>query len=168
MFRTPRRPAPFRRLAALVLLALAAGTAGACGGGDDAPTGPSDPAQDTFAAELGVDLGAMQQVAERLYVQDLVVGTGAAAANNQRLQMRYTGWLPDGRSFDSNVGGAPFAFRIGRGEVIAGWDIGVLGMRVGGRRRLVLGSAYGYGARGAGSIPPHSTLVFEVELLGIE
>ena len=167
MLRTPRRSTFLRRLV-LIAGVCVAGVAAACGGDDNAPTGPSDPTQDTFAAALGVDLSAMQQVAARLYVQDVTVGTGAPAADGQRLSVRYTGWLPNGSSFDSNANGPAFSFRLGRGEVISGWDIGVAGMRVGGKRRLVFGSAYGYGARGAGSIPPHSTLVFDVELLGIQ
>lgn len=101
-------------------------------------------------------------------VTDLVVGTGAEAKSGQRVQVHYTGCLKDGTQFDSSVGGEPFEFRLGAGEVIKGWDHGVLGMKVGGKRKLVIPPALGYGARGAGDdIPPHSTLVFDVELLKV-
>jgi FKBP-type peptidyl-prolyl cis-trans isomerase len=101
-------------------------------------------------------------------VTDLVVGTGAEAKSGQRVQVHYTGWLKSGAQFDSSVGGEPFEFRLGAGEVIKGWDHGVAGMKVGGKRKLVIPPALGYGARGAGDdIPPHSTLVFEVELLKV-
>jgi len=100
---------------------------------------------------------------------DLVQGSGATAAAGQSVTVHYTGWLTDGRKFDSSRDrGQPFAFRLGGGQVIRGWDEGVQGMKVGGRRRLVIPSELGYGARGAGGlIPPDATLVFMVELLGV-
>lgn len=101
-------------------------------------------------------------------VTDLVVGNGAEAKKGQRVRVHYTGWLTNGTQFDSSVGGEPFDFRLGAGEVIKGWDHGVAGMKVGGKRKLVIPPALGYGAQGAGDdIPPHSTLVFEVELLKV-
>jgi FKBP-type peptidyl-prolyl cis-trans isomerase FkpA len=109
-----------------------------------------------------------------LQFQDLVVGTGASAASGQQVSVHYTGWLqnPDGsagKKFDSSVDrGQPFEFPLGAGRVIRGWDEGVAGMKIGGKRRLIIPAALGYGARGAGGvIPPNATLIFDVELLGV-
>ena len=100
---------------------------------------------------------------------DLTVGTGPAARKGQRLRMHYTGRLTSGATFDSSVGRQPFTFTLGGGQVIRGWDEGIVGMRVGGKRRLVIPPDLAYGAAGVPpQIPPNSTLVFEVELLGIE
>jgi len=104
-----------------------------------------------------------------LVIEELVVGTGEAAAAGRKVSVHYTGWLTDGSKFDSSKDrGDPFIFPLGRGHVIKGWDEGVAGMKVGGKRKLVIPSALGYGARGAaGVIPPNATLVFEVELLAV-
>lgn len=125
---------------------------------------PSDPATDTFAAALGVDLTAMTKKSAVLYVQDLTVGTGAEAVTGRVLGMVYTGWLTNGTKFDSNVGSQNFTFTLGAAQVIAGWDQGIVGMKVGGKRRIIMGSALGYGANGSGPIPGNATLVFDVEL----
>lgn len=101
-------------------------------------------------------------------ITDMVVGTGAEAKAGQRVEVHYTGWLTNGTKFDSSVGRRPFSFRLGAGEVIAGWDEGVAGMKVGGKRKLEIPPELGYGSRGAGGvIPPNATLVFEVELLKV-
>ena len=104
-----------------------------------------------------------------LVIEDLVVGSGDAASAGQRVSVHYTGWLADGKKFDSSKDrGEPFMFSLGRGEVIRGWDEGVTGMKVGGTRKLTIPPDLGYGARGAGGvIPPNATLLFEVELLGV-
>ena len=115
-------------------------------------------------AALGVDLTAMTKKSAVLYVQDLTVGTGAEAVTGRVLGMVYTGWLANGTKFDSNVGSQNFTFTLGAGQVIAGWDQGIVGMKVGGKRRIIMGSALGYGANGSGPIPGNATLVFDVEL----
>lgn len=101
---------------------------------------------------------------------ELKVGDGKVAAAGQSVKVHYTGWLTDGKKFDSSVDrGEPFVFPLGGGHVIKGWDEGVAGMKIGGKRKLIIPSKLGYGDRGAGGlIPPGATLVFEVELLGIE
>ncbi len=113
------------------------------------------------------------KTASGLEYLEIRVGTGADAGAGQEVTVHYTGWLqgPDGgvgAKFDSSVDrGQPFAFSLGAGEVIRGWDEGVAGMKIGGKRRLVIPATLGYGARGAGGvIPPHATLIFDVELLG--
>ncbi len=109
-----------------------------------------------------------------LQYQDHVTGEGAEATPGSYVQVHYTGWLfkdgQRGAKFDSSVDrGQPFAFDLGAGMVIRGWDEGVAGMKVGGKRTLVIPPELGYGARGAGGvIPPNATLEFEVELLGVE
>ena len=101
-------------------------------------------------------------------IEDLVAGKGPEAVRGKTVEVHYTGWLADGKQFDSSVGGDPFSFRLGGGEVIEGWDRGVAGMRVGGKRKLTIPPQLGYGARGAPPvIPPDATLVFEVELLSV-
>ncbi|MCI0514384.1 FKBP-type peptidyl-prolyl cis-trans isomerase [candidate division KSB1 bacterium] len=105
-----------------------------------------------------------------LTIQDLKVGTGAEAQALQQVEVHYTGWLTDGKKFDSSVDrGTPFTFQLGAGQVIKGWDEGVAGMKIGGKRRLTIPSQLAYGEMGAGGglIPPNATLVFEVELLSV-
>lgn len=101
---------------------------------------------------------------------DQVVGTGDVAKAGQTVSVHYTGWLTNGTKFDSSVDrGQPFSFPLGAGRVIKGWDEGVQGMKVGGKRKLTIPANLGYGARGAGGvIPPNATLVFDVELLGVQ
>jgi FKBP-type peptidyl-prolyl cis-trans isomerase FkpA len=112
---------------------------------------------------------ASTTTASGLVIDEITEGAGATAAAGQRVTVHYTGWLTDGRKFDSSKDrNDPFVFALGRGQVIKGWDEGVQGMRVGGVRKLTIPAALGYGARGAGGvIPPNATLVFEVELLGV-
>jgi FKBP-type peptidyl-prolyl cis-trans isomerase FkpA len=108
-----------------------------------------------------------------LVIEELVVGDGPQAAAGQKVTVHYTGWLSDngkaGRKFDSSMDRRdPFVFPLGRGQVIKGWDEGVAGMKVGGKRKLTIPPSLGYGARGAGGvIPPNATLLFEVELLAV-
>ncbi len=103
-------------------------------------------------------------------IEDLVVGQGAEAVVGRRVVVHYDGTLTDGSKFDSSVDrGRPFNFELGKNHVIKGWEQGVPGMRVGGRRRLTIPPDLGYGAKGARSkIPPNSTLIFEIELLEVK
>ena len=111
-----------------------------------------------------------QDKVEELKIEDLVVGTGIEAVNGKTVTVNYLGTLTDGTKFDSSYDrGAPFSFNLGAGEVIKGWDQGVVGMKVGGKRKLTVPSSLGYGETGAGEvIPPNATLIFEVELLKVE
>tara|TARA_B110000014_G_C20120756_1_gene593823 strand:- start:1321 stop:1659 length:339 start_codon:yes stop_codon:yes gene_type:complete len=106
-----------------------------------------------------------------LVIENIVVGEGPEAQDHNKVVVNYTGSLEDGSIFDSslNPGRDPFTFTLGVGSVIKGWDLGVRGMKVGGKRKLTIPSDMGYGSQGAGKvIPPDATLIFEVELLGVE
>jgi FKBP-type peptidyl-prolyl cis-trans isomerase len=118
--------------------------------------------------------GKMTELANGLKYTDTTVGTGAEATKGSKVSVHYTGWLYNngakGAKFDSSLDrGQPFAFGLGAGQVIRGWDEGVSGMKVGGKRTLIIPPELGYGARGAGGvIPPNATLMFDVELLGVQ
>jgi FKBP-type peptidyl-prolyl cis-trans isomerase len=102
---------------------------------------------------------------------DIRVGNGDVAKEGSRVRVHYTGWLTSGKKFDSSVdAGKPFDFTLGNGEVIKGWDLGVAGMRVGGKRQLRIPPDLGYGANGTpgGPIPPNATLIFDVQLLNVQ
>ena len=105
-----------------------------------------------------------------LKYEDLKVGTGDEAKSGDTVEVHYTGWLKDGKKFDSSLDRKePFSFKLGAGQVIKGWDEGVAGMKVGGKRKLTIPPELGYGARGAGNvIPPNAELTFEVELLKVK
>src|SRR6185437_2167166 len=114
---------------------------------------------------------SMQEVttSSGLKYVDQVIGAGDAAVVGKTASVHYTGWLENGKKFDSSVDrGQPFSFPLGAGRVIKGWDEGVQGMKVGGKRKLTIPSDLGYGSRGAGGvIPPNATLIFDVELLAV-
>lgn len=139
-----------------------------CGGGDADSAGNADPMPPAPETAPEVDLPAMTQSASGLYLLDLDVGEGEEAVPQQTVTVHYTGWFLDGEKFDSSVDrGETYSFRLGAGGVIAGWDEGVAGMRIGGKRRLVIPPELAYGAAGRSGIPPNSTLVFDVELFGV-
>ena len=133
------------------------------------PANDSTAVTDTYAPELGVDLSAMQQSSTGLYTQDLVEGSGDPAEAGDVVRVHYTGRLPDGTTFDSSVPrGEPFEVTLGQGRVIPGWEEGVEGMKVGGKRQLVIPAELAYGETGSGMIPPGATLIFEIELLDVQ
>ena len=144
------------RSSSIVVLLAVMLIAAACGGGTDTPTSPSLP-------------GAP-------YSQtDVTVGSGTEVVVGRRATVHYTLWLYDpalpeskGRQLQTSVGGAPFAFNVGAREVIAGWDRGVPGMRIGGRRRLIIPPDLAYGSTGRGDVPPNATLVFDIDLLDVQ
>lgn len=123
-----------------------------------------------LAPKSSGDSGNMITTASGLKYEDLVVGTGATARAGSDVTVHYTGWLENGTKFDSSRDrGEPFTFRLGTGMVIPGWDEGVAGMQVGGKRKLIIPPQLAYGATGAGGvIPPNATLIFEVELLDVK
>jgi FKBP-type peptidyl-prolyl cis-trans isomerase len=110
------------------------------------------------------------KTADGLQYWDIKVGTGATATAGHSVKVHYAGWLTNGTKFDSSVDrGEPFSFNLGAGQVIKGWDEGVAGMKIGGKRQLRIPPELGYGSRGAGGvIPANATLIFDVELLGVQ
>jgi peptidylprolyl isomerase len=147
------------------LLALALGACGTDTSSSEAPTIETA----AFAATLSVNLAASTKTGTGLYYRDLVVGTGALVASGQQVSVHYAGSLANGTQFDANAApSAPFVFRVGTGQVISGWDQGVPGMRVGGRRQLIIPPALGYGAAANGPIPRNSILVFTVEVVAAQ
>jgi len=124
----------------------------------------------TFFGGKGVSIfgGSEQTMNTDLVVQDVVVGTGEEATPGVKVDVHYVGRLESGQVFDSSrERGQPFSFMLGAGDVIRGWDQGLVGMKVGGKRVLVIPPSLGYGAQGIGPIPPNATLIFEVELLAV-
>lgn len=113
--------------------------------------------------------GNIVTMADGLKIQDITVGTGEEAATGSTVTVNYLGTLENGTKFDSSYDrNQPFSVQIGVGQVIKGWDEGIPGMKVGGKRKLIIPPELGYGAQAAGTIPPNSTLIFEVELLGVK
>ena len=146
--------------------------------GTPAETAPAPSGISAAATPAGFDMStdkSMEVAVEgartvQLQYKDLKVGDGSIAQNGKVAMVHYTGWLTDGIKFDSSLDrGQPLQFRIGEGAMVQGWEKGILGMRVGGKRRLVIPSDLGYGDAGRGSvIPPKATLVFEMELVGLQ
>ncbi len=131
------------------------------------PSTPSAPAPAAAATPTG---GKVHKLPSGLQYEDMVVGSGKMAEPGMNVSVHYTGWLTDGTKFDSSVDrNQAFQFQLGAGMVIRGWDEGVKGMRIGGKRKLTIPPDMGYGAAGAGGvIPPNATLVFDVELLDVK
>ena len=159
------------KAAAVLVLALAACTGdrpdGSQEAAEQAPAQPADAVTiETYADSLNVDLSKMERSSSGLYTQEVREGEGEPVQAGHRVAMAYTGWLPNGRRFDSSEGKQPYEFTVGRGEVIKGWDEGVIGMRIGGRRRIIVPPRLGYGDEGMGGvIPPSAVLVFDLELV---
>jgi peptidylprolyl isomerase len=156
------------RLPLLALLALVACSSVA----DQSPAisnSPPDIATATFAPSLGIDIAGFSHNANGLYWKDLSQGDGPVVQSGQRVAVAYDGHLPDGTRFDQSAPGRPYETRIGVGAVIGGWDQGIPGMRVGGRRVLVIPPSLGYGAGGSPPVIPGSAvLVFTVEVVAVE
>lgn len=134
------------------------------------PTATATATPSQSASPAASPAGKKMKLQNGLEIQDIVVGTGAQAKAGMVVSVHYTGTFADGKKFDSSLDrGQPFSFTLGAGEVIQGWDIGVEGMKVGGKRKLIIPPALAYGAGGVpGAIPPNSTLYFDVELLAVQ
>lgn len=145
---------------------LAAALAAGCG--DNSPTAVTIE-QTSFASSLGVNLAASTKLPSGLYYRDITVGTGTTLATGQTVAMRYVGSFANGSVFDSNPEPKPvFSFRLGAGQVIKGWDQGLVGMKVGGRRQLIIPPELGYGSGDYGPIPGNSVLVFTVDAVSAQ
>jgi FKBP-type peptidyl-prolyl cis-trans isomerase len=158
-----RQPRSFAGVAALVLLA-------AC----DLSTSPNvpapiDPAQDSYASSLGIDISTMTKLPNGVYIKDKTVGTGTAAAANDSVQINYTGWLPNGTMFDTSKqsGRVPLEFVVGKNVYIPAFEASVIGMQPGGVRQVIIPTGLAYGASGfpQAGIPANTNLVFQIEYI---
>lgn len=175
--RTPRgvlRPRTVLAAAALACMILVAAALTACSSSTPVSTPTAAPATQPAATQPATTqpaptAPAAAPVAEKVKITDLKVGKGPAAKNGDTIVVNYTGWLTNGKKFDSSIGRAPFTLTLGAGQVIPGWDQGLVGMKAGGKRRLIIPPSLGYGANGTpdGTIPPNSTLKFDVTLISI-
>jgi FKBP-type peptidyl-prolyl cis-trans isomerase FkpA len=168
LMRSTRRRATRLALAGAGAVVLAGcSSSPSSGTGTAAVTTPQPLAGDiervAFNPSLGVHLDSMSRRASGLYVQDLVTGTGAVATTGRTVVVQYTGWLPNGTEFDSGE----ITVTLGTNKTIRAWEQGLLGMRVGGKRRLVVPPSLGYGGRGAGDIPANAVLVFEMQVTSV-
>jgi FKBP-type peptidyl-prolyl cis-trans isomerases 1 len=152
-----------RRVLALGAVSFALSLTTACLGDSTGAASSPTVEETTFASSLGVDLTKSVRTANGVYVRDLVSGTGALVNPGDSITVKYTGWLSNGTQFDTNNS---YPTKVGVGHVIAGWDEGVPGMRVGGTRQLLIPPALGYGIYQYGPIPGNSVLVFTVQVLG--
>ena len=149
-------------LASVLLLGISA-----CASGGAPPARPIQSIP--FAASLDIDFSRMTKTPSGLYYRDIVVGTGPVIHGTVDVKVHYTGWLSNGVKFDSNADDdVPLTVPLGRGRAIKGWDIGLEGMRVGGRRQLVIPPELGYGSNRSGMIPPDATLVFDLKVVSVK
>jgi FKBP-type peptidyl-prolyl cis-trans isomerase len=129
---------------------------------------PSDNSPVTLNETIDVS-PSPSQIPDNIQIEDTQVGSGSAVKAGDTVEIHYIGYLEDGTRFDTSyTRGVPFETKIGVGDVIKGWDIGVIGMKTGGQRRITIPPELGYGERGSGPIPPNSTLIFDLELVGIK
>lgn len=150
-----------RILPLFLLLAVTAGCSAGTG-----TSGALAPESITFAQSLQVDLGAMERTNDGVYFRDLVEGSGPSVRRGSRVYVHYAGFLPDGTQVDAVAPpAAPVEFELGGQGVIRGWQSGIIGMRAGGQRQLVVPSSLAYGGRQVGRIPPNATLVFVIKLV---
>jgi FKBP-type peptidyl-prolyl cis-trans isomerase len=151
----------FVRPAALaVAIVLSAGCLDSSGPGEAVPIEKTD-----FASSLGVDLNASTKTANGAYYRDISVGTGAAITTGDEIDVVYTGWLSSGQQFETNAGGELLTFVLGASNIIEGFNETIPGMRVGGKRQLILPSSLAYGPYGFGPIPGNAVIVFNVEVV---
>ena len=163
-------------LAAAALIIAAASTTGCASGGGAPETssstgGPrvlSQIEMTTFAPSLDVRLDSMTKHPSGLYIQDFATGTGRVATRGRTVVVRYNGFLPDGTLFDGGPSGSEITFTLGSNRTIKAWEEGLLGMRVGGQRRLIVPPHLGYGSEATGPIPANSVLVFDVQLIAVQ
>jgi hypothetical protein len=163
--------------AVLLAATISAACAASAPATEEAPVPVEDPAlagpvgeveRTTFADDLNVVLLAMTRLPTGIYYRDIEEGKGVPAMPGREVLMTYVAYLADGKEVDRTAPGArPLAFKVGEGQVIRGWDLGVRGMKTGGTRQLVVPSRYAYGSREVGKIPPNSVLVFVVRLDGV-
>ena len=158
---------PISLVSVLALASIVAVFSGGCSANSAGSSTGSTPSGTRSTGQPSAQ--APSQQVTKLVIKDEAVGKGPAAKSGDQVTVNYTGWLTDGTKFDSSKdpGRTPFPFTVGAGQVIAGWDQGVAGMKVGGTRKLTIPSDLAYGPQGRDSIPPNATLVFEVELLKI-
>ena len=164
-----------RLILSMILAAALVGTMAMTGCNKAAETPAATNPAETPAAEVPAveppasATGSVTADVTELKIEDVLVGKGAEAKNGDTVSVDYTGWLADGTKFDSSLDrGKPYDFVLGAGEVVEGWDKGIAGMKVGGKRKLIIPPAMGYGAEGREIIPPNATLVFDVELMAIK
>lgn len=158
-----------RALAPVVALVIASACAsgGSASASAPAPRGLSQIELTTFAPSLHVHLDSLTKRPSGLYIRDFTVGTGAVATSGKEVLVRYKGYLADGTLFDGGPTGSEITFTLGSNRTIRAWEEGVLGMRVGGQRRLVVPPHLGYGSEPTGPIPANSVLVFDVQLVDV-
>jgi FKBP-type peptidyl-prolyl cis-trans isomerase FkpA len=151
----------------LIAAVLSVSTSACASGGAPPPLRPMESIP--FAASLDINLGRMTKTASGLYYLDLEVGTGPIVRGKEDVKVHYTGWLTNGVKFDSSKDeDPPVTVPLGRGRAIKGWDEGLVGMRVGGRRRLVIPPELGYGPNRTGAIPPDAELVFDHKVVSVK